>query len=106
MAYVHGARSRPSGGRDDAVARVRGPVASLFPFDTVRPSQLAFLADSRRAIEGGKHLVAHAPTGLGKTAVALAAALENALPEGSLVLFLTSKQSQHRIAIETLQRMQ
>src|SRR2546422_2084452 len=106
MAYVHGARSRPSGGRDDAVARVRGPVASLFPFDTVRASQLAFLADARRSIGDGKHLVAHAPTGLGKTAVALAAALENALPEGNLVLFLAARQSQQRIAIETLQRME
>ena len=81
-------------------------VPSLFPFDRVRPSQAAFLGDARRAISEGRHLLAHAPTGLGKTAVALAAGLENALAEGRLVLFLTSKQSQHRIAIETLQRME
>ena len=81
-------------------------MASLFPFDRVRESQEAFLADARRAIAEGKHLLAHAPTGLGKTAVALAAGLEAALSEGKLVLFLTSKQSQHRIAIETLQRME
>ena len=81
-------------------------VTSLFPFDRVRPSQAAFLADARRAIAGGKHLVAHAPTGLGKTAVALAAGLEHALRADMVVLFLTSKQSQHRIAIETVQRME
>ena len=88
------------------MARIREPVGSLFPFDHVRPSQTAFLGDARRAIADGKHLVAHAPTGLGKTAVAMAAALEHGLREGRLVLFLTSKQSQHRIAIETLQRME
>lgn len=88
------------------MADISGPVGSLFPFDRVREGQVAFLADARRAIAAGRHLVAHAPTGLGKTAVALAAALEHALPEGHLVLFLTSKQSQHRIAIETLERME
>lgn len=79
--------------------------ASFFPFDRVRAGQVAFLADARRAIEEGKHLVAHAPTGLGKTAVALSAGLEYAAREGTAVLFLTSKQSQHRIVIETVQRM-
>ncbi len=80
-------------------------VPSFFPFDRVRPSQAAFLEDARRAIAAGKHLVAHAPTGLGKTAVALAAGIEHALRKDLVVLFLTSKQSQHRIAIETVQRM-
>src|SRR2546428_12925664 len=53
----------------------------------------------------GKHLLAHAPTGTGKTAVALTAAVEYARRAGKLVLFLTSKQSQHWIAGETLRRM-
>ena len=88
------------------MARLPEHVPSLFPFDRVRPSQAAFLADARRAIAGGKHLVAHAPTGLGKTAVALAAGLEHAVREDLVVLFLTSKQSQHRIAVETVQRME
>jgi len=88
------------------VARLPEHVPSLFPFDRVRPSQAAFLTDARRAIAGGKHLVAHAPTGLGKTAVALAAGLEHAVREDLVVLFLTSKQSQHRIAVETVQRME
>jgi DNA excision repair protein ERCC-2 len=48
------------------------------------------------------HLLAHAPTGLGKTAVALTAAVETALASDGLVLFLTSRQAQHAIAIETL----
>ena len=88
------------------MARLPEHVPSLFPFDRVRPSQAAFLTDARRAIAAGKHLVAHAPTGLGKTAVALAAGLEHAVREDLVVLFLTSKQSQHRIAVETVQRME
>ncbi|HEY7516163.1 MAG TPA: DEAD/DEAH box helicase, partial [Vicinamibacteria bacterium] len=54
----------------------------------------------------GKHLLAHAPTGIGKTAVALTAALEVAFARDKVVLFLTSRQSQHHIAVETLKRME
>jgi DNA excision repair protein ERCC-2 len=72
----------------------------------VRPVQVEFLEDARRAVSDGKHLLAHAPTGIGKTAVALVAGLEGALNDGKLVLFLTSRQSQHRIAIETVKRLE
>lgn len=77
-----------------------------WPFDRIRDGQAQFLEDARRAVAGGKHLLAHAPTGIGKTAVALVATLEAALSQGKLVLFLTSRQSQHRIAIETLKRLE
>ncbi len=77
-----------------------------WPFDRVRPGQADFLADAKRAIAEGKHLLAHAPTGIGKTAVALVASLGVALETGKTVLFLTSRQSQHRIAIETLKRLE
>jgi DNA excision repair protein ERCC-2 len=77
-----------------------------WPFDRVRSGQAEFLADARAALRDGAHLLAHAPTGIGKTAVALVAALEVALDRGATLLFLTSRQSQHRIAIETLRRIQ
>ncbi len=77
-----------------------------WPFDRVRPGQVEFLADARRAIAEGRHLLAHAPTGIGKTAVALVASLGFALETGKTVLFLTARQSQHRIAIETLRRLE
>lgn len=77
-----------------------------WPFDRVRPGQSEFLADARAAISEGAHLLAHAPTGIGKTAVALVAGLEAALAANKVVLFLTSRQSQHRIAIETLKRLE
>jgi DNA excision repair protein ERCC-2 len=77
----------------------------LFPFPRIRPGQDRFLEDARKALLEGKHLLANAPTGIGKTAVALTAALELARQEGKLVVFLTSKQSQHHVAIETLRLM-
>jgi len=77
-----------------------------WPFDRIRDGQVDFLADARSAIERRKHLLAHAPTGIGKTAVALVAALDFAVPTGKLVLFLTSRQSHHRIAIETVRRIE
>jgi DNA excision repair protein ERCC-2 len=77
----------------------------FFPFPRIRRGQDAFLADARRTVAEGKHLLAHAPTGIGKTAVGLAAALEYAMGHNKIVFFLTSKQSQHRIAIDTLRRM-
>jgi DNA excision repair protein ERCC-2 len=83
------------------------PAVSVpWPFDRVREGQADFLADARIAVERGRHLLAHAPTGIGKTAVALVAALDVALRTGKLVLFLTSRQSQHRIAVETVRRIE
>jgi len=73
----------------------------LFPHAQLRDGQAEFLEDARMCISQRTHLLAHAPTGLGKTAVALTAALEVAVEEGRAVLFLTSRQSQHAIAIET-----
>ena len=80
-------------------------MSAAFPFEAIRGGQDAFLTDAVAAVRGGKHLLAHAPTGTGKTAVALTAAVEFARRSGRLVLFLTSKQSQHWIAVETLRRM-
>jgi len=80
-------------------------VVSAFPFAAMRPGQDVFLRDAVAAIREGRHLLAHAPTGTGKTAVALTAATEFARRMGKLVLFLTAKQSQHWIAVETLRRM-
>src|SRR5207245_2307679 len=77
-----------------------------WPFDRVREGQADFLADARGAIEDGRHVLAHAPTGIGKTAVALVASLDFALRADKLVLCLTSRQSQHRIAIETVRRIE
>ncbi len=57
-------------------------------------------------VEGGAHL-ASAPTGVGKTAAALAAALEYAksCDERKTIMFLTPRQSQHKIVVDTVRRI-
>ncbi|MDW5562999.1 MAG: ATP-dependent DNA helicase [Methanomassiliicoccus sp.] len=78
-----------------------GQTTGLFPHQVVRGGQERFLEDARMCMAHRTHLLAHAPTGLGKTAVALTAAVETALASDGVVLFLTSRQSQHAIAVET-----
>lgn len=75
--------------------------ASLFPYDKIRQEQDGLINDIRAAVSSGKCLIAHAPTGLGKTAAALAPALEFALKSKKTVFFLTSRHTQHAIAVET-----
>jgi DNA excision repair protein ERCC-2 len=81
------------------------PQLALFPYDAIRDGQKRFTRDVTMAVQAGRHLVAQAPTGIGKTAAALAPALQAALDQQRTVLFLTSRQSQHRIAVETLRLM-
>jgi DNA excision repair protein ERCC-2 len=75
---------------------------SLFPYDKIREEQSKFIQDVYNAISKKKCLIAHAPTGLGKTAAALAPALAYALDKKLTVFFLTSRHTQHAIAVETL----
>ncbi|MBI2143672.1 ATP-dependent DNA helicase [Candidatus Woesearchaeota archaeon] len=74
---------------------------SLFPYDKIRPEQDELVNDVYAAVSSGKCLIAHAPTGLGKTAAALAPALEYALKSKKAVFFLTSRHTQHLMAVET-----
>ena len=76
--------------------------SSFFPFPSVREGQREFMADVKHAVEAGGILVAHAPTGIGKTVAALVPALQYAIENEKTVFFLTSKRSQHKIAIDTL----
>lgn len=78
---------------------------SLFPFPTVREGQKEFMEDVTHVVEGGGILIAHAPTGIGKTVAVLAPAVQYAITNDKTVFFLTSKKSQHKIAIDTLRLM-
>ena len=52
-------------------------------------------------------MIAEAPTGLGKTAASLASALAAAKKIDGVekILFLTGRQSQHKIVVETLRQL-
>ncbi|MFH0874300.1 MAG: ATP-dependent DNA helicase [archaeon] len=74
-----------------------------FPFETVRAEQDKLLLLIDKVIEAKKNLLVHAPTGLGKTVGALGPALKHVIgKEKKCILFLTSRHTQHKIAIETL----
>lgn len=78
----------------------------LFPFPNVREKQDELMQASEEAISKGETLVAHAPTGLGKTAASLTPALEYAKNTNKTVFFLTPRHSQHQIAVDTVKEMQ
>ncbi len=76
--------------------------ANLFPYPETRRGQDRLIEQIAETVREGRHLVANAPTGLGKTVSSLAPVLAYALHAKKRVFFLTSKQSQHRIAVDTL----
>lgn len=77
----------------------------LFPHETIRDYQDILLETIDGCIEDDKDLVAHAPTGLGKTAASLAATLSNHLNTKKKIVFLTSMHTQHEIALETIKKI-
>lgn len=77
----------------------------LFPHETRRPFQDILLDQIDKAVRNRTNLVAHAPTGLGKTAASLAGTLANTLNTSKTVVFLTSMHTQHEIALETVKQI-
>ena len=75
--------------------------------ETPRPGQIDMIYESREALRMNGYHLAAAPTGIGKTAASLAAALEisRESEESVHILFLTGRQSQHRIVIETVRQI-
>ncbi len=80
-------------------------MADLFPFKKVRSGQREFMDDVSQALRERKHLIAHAPTGIGKTVASLAPTLELALEKNKTIFFLTPKHTQHVIVVDTLKRI-
>lgn len=77
----------------------------FFPHEKIREGQDELVKDIEKVMIEGKILLAHAPTGLGKTASVLAVAVPPTLEKKKRVFFLTNRHTQHRIAIETLKLM-
>ena len=81
----------------------------FFAHESPRESQIGMIADGIEALKDRGFLLAAAPTGIGKTAAALASALnaanqsENA--EIPKIMFLTGRQSQHRIVVDTIREI-
>ncbi len=82
----------------------------FFAHESPRESQTRMISDGIESLKGGGFLLAAAPTGIGKTAAALASALNAANlystnPEIPKILFLTGRQSQHRIVVDTIREI-
>ena len=85
-------------------------VSSPMPFlahEEPRPGQLEMIQDAIVSLNREGYHLAAAPTGIGKTAASLAAALEVASqsPKKKTVFFLTSRQTQHRIVVDTVRQI-
>lgn len=76
-----------------------------FPYSKMRDVQGSMISDVYNAISSKKHVIMHAPTGIGKTVSALAPALPLAIKNNLTIFFLTSRQTQHRIVVDTLRQI-
>ncbi|OYT27211.1 MAG: hypothetical protein B6U97_02160 [Candidatus Altiarchaeales archaeon ex4484_96] len=80
-------------------------MADIFPFERVRSGQRELMGDVESILLNRENLIAHAPTGIGKTVAVLAHTLNYALKKNKTVFFLTPKHTQHTIVIDTLSRI-
>lgn len=77
----------------------------LFPHSKVREIQENMVDDIVSCLNNKKNLIMHAPTGIGKTAAVLSPALSFVLKKDLTVFFLTSRHTQHALAIDTLKKI-
>jgi DNA excision repair protein ERCC-2 len=76
-----------------------------FPHSTFRDGQDALTAEVEEDLHRGRQVLLTAPTGLGKTAAVLAAALRVAWVTDKRVYFATARTTQQRMAVETARLM-
>jgi len=76
-----------------------------FPYSKVREIQSDMISDVYNAVKDKKHIIMHAPTGIGKTIAVLAPALSFAMKNNLTIFFLTSRQTQHKIVVDTLKQI-
>ena len=82
----------------------------FFAHEVARKSQLEMISDGIDTLTEGGFLLAAAPTGIGKTAAALASSLQasfdnNLATEKPKIIFMTGRQSQHRIVVDTVRQI-
>ena len=74
----------------------------FFPHETIRDIQKVLVLQILNIISNKQNLIVHAPTGCGKTASSISAALTFAIKNNKTVIFVTPMHSQHKIAVDTL----
>lgn len=76
-----------------------------FPHELVRAGQKEMIENIEKALSKGESIVISAPTGIGKTAGAIAPSIKYLLEHKKKVFFLTSRQTQHIIALSTIKEI-
>ncbi|RME21602.1 MAG: hypothetical protein D6798_17730, partial [Deltaproteobacteria bacterium] len=84
---------------------IRRAASVPFAHDEWRPGQQGLAAEVQEALAQGRHLLLTAPTGHGKTAAVLHAAISVAWATDRRVFFATARTTQQRMAEETLRAM-
>lgn len=77
----------------------------FFPHKDARKIQDELMQEVDDCIKNKKNLIVHAPTGLGKSAATIAPSLSYAIKNNLTVFFLTSRHTQHLIALDCLKRI-
>ncbi len=77
----------------------------LFPYSQAREGQDDLILSIYNIVKNKKNVLVHAPTGIGKTAAVLSPCLAYALKNDLTVFFLTSRHTQHKIALDTLKQI-
>lgn len=87
-------------------SRRKGASGLRFPHDRPRKHQDEMIAAMEDALAKGRHLLVSAPSGIGKTSGALYPAVRYALANDMRVFFVTAKNTQQAIALETLRKLE
>ncbi len=81
-------------------------IPEFFPHEKIRAGQDQLILDLEKALEDGRIIIAHAPTGIGKTAGVVSVALKKAQEKGKKIFFLTNRHTQHKIVLDTIKQIQ
>ena len=77
----------------------------VFAHEHPRLEQLELANAVYLTLQEKRQLITHAPTGLGKTAAVLSPTVSFAVKNKKTIFFLTSRYTQHKIALETLEML-
>lgn len=92
--------------RKQAWLATRTRVEVPWPFDDQRPGQALIVAEIEAGVAEGQPVLVQAPTGLGKTAAVLHAALKLAFARGWQVYWATARTTQQAVAEDAVRKLQ
>lgn len=86
--------------------RIKASHELSFPFQSPRPQQKELIDLIITQQSKKSPMLIQAPTGLGKTIGVLYPTLKESLGRGQKTIYVTPKNSQHQIALDTIERLQ